>query len=169
MRILNGVPFDIASLPEDRPARELFVLINQQNPEQPVIRFGFPPESDNISDVVFHLRSNNTWEDHEDNPKLLTEPSTFQRVTVEDLFDLMDELKDSDIPRNRAIGLRALILEALNDITANNISDTADGAEALRQQPNNTDDEDAAMQAQALLNELEIEQELDAGSAEAAD
>ena len=170
MRILNGVPFDIASLPEDRPSGELFVLINQQNPEQPVIRLGFPPESGLLDDIIFRYQADGTWTDHLADPSLLRLTDGFLRVTLKDVEDLINSLPTD----NSAVLAR---LKDLIDLCNTVIKDgfLADGAEAaaeLRGRINSnadaSDDEDAAMQAQALLNELEIEQELDAGS-EAAD
>lgn len=167
MRILNGVPFDIASLPEDRPAGELFVLINQQNPEQPVIRFGMPPESDLVDDIIFHRQANGTWVDHNDDPSLLRLTDGFQRVTLKDVEDLINSLPGD----NSAVlaRLKDLIDLCNNVIKDGRLSDNAEDAKVLREQTDGDDDEDAANEAQALLNELEIEQELDAGSAEAAD
>lgn len=164
MRILNGVPFDIASLPEDRPAEELFVLINQQNPEQPVIRFGLPPESDFISDIGFHRQANGTWVDHDDDPSLLRLTDGFLRVTLKDVEDLINSL-----PSDNGAVLACLkdIIDICNNVIKyNRLSDNAEGAKALREQADDdaSDDQDAANQAQALLNELEIEQGLDTGS-----
>lgn len=171
MRILNGVPFDIASLPEDRPAGELFVLINQQNPEQPVIRFGMPPESGFIEDIGFHRQADGTWVDHDDDPSLLRLTDGFLRVTLKDVSGLIDSLPGD----NGAVLARLKdLIDVCNDmINAGFLADGAEAAAELRERINfnddASDDEDAANQAQALLNELEIEQELDAGSAEAAD
>ena len=92
MRILSGIPFDIASLPEDRPAGELFVLINQQNPEQPVIRLGFPPESGLLDDIIFRYQADGTWTDHLDDPSLLRLTDGFLRVTLKDVEDLINSL-----------------------------------------------------------------------------
>lgn len=167
MRILNGVPFDIASLPEDRPAGELFVLINQQNPEQPVIRLGFPPESGLLDDIIFRYQADGTWTDHLDDPSLLRLTEGFLRVTLKDVEDLINSLPTD----NSAVlaRLKDLIDLCNNVIKDGRLADGAEGAAIIRDNFNASDDEDAANQAQALLNELEIEQELDAGSAEAAD
>lgn len=170
MRILNGVPFDIASLPEDRPAGELFVLINQQNPEQPVIRFGMPPESDLISDIGFQRQADGTWVDHNDDPSLLRLTDGFLRVTLKDVEDLINSLPGD----NGAVLARLKdLIDVCNTVIKDGfLADSAEAAAELRGRINSnddaSDDQDAANQAQALLNELEIEQELDAGS-EAAD